>query len=53
MIAYSSGLDRPHRQPLAVWLFMTLSLRKESFMTSKQLTLSLVVAAVAALMLTA
>ena len=53
MIAYSSGLDRPHGQSLGGWLIMGVRLRKESFMTCKQLTLSWVVVAVAALLLTA
>ena len=53
MIAYRSGLDRPHGQPLEGWLIMGFSVRKESFVTSKQFTLSWVVVAVAALLLTA
>ena len=53
MIVYRSGLDRPLGQSLADWLIMGFRVRKESFVTSKQLTLSWVVVAVAALLLTA
>ena len=52
MIAYNSGLDRPHGQSLASWLIMGVRIRKESFVISKKLTLSWVVV-VAVLLLTA
>ena len=44
---------RPQGQPLEAWLPMGTSVPKELSMTSKRFTLSLVVAAVAALLLTA
>lgn len=52
-MAYKTGLGRSHGQPLEDWLTKGFSVPKDLFMTSKEFTLSWVVAAVAALFLTA